>query len=437
MNRCFRTCRALPLLVILTSVLNALPTGFVYSVSYLISPVRSACSPPWSKSTTVYGSSALAVGWTIGGFLAVLMNKRHLRFYFMITAVGQSLVLGIAGTMVMSCHQMTLTGELIYIGTFSMFGIIGSVLFIANTEFLISWMPQWPGFAGGIYGVSISVGSVIIPQIIVWLREWFSSSHINMGTIFFCLGIFKLVLSAPWLPVVSLPNTDKRLDNDQSSSSRKEDLRHFVRNYRLWLLSLTCFAAFFPILAIVAVQEPLLLTLWHNTHAPISTLTLILMGCFLAGRILCLLYSDKIGLKRVWFLALLAQTTFLLGLGFLVLEPMAKSLKELKFAVLCLYFAVVPAFKSTMAGLSHEVFGDQYRLVGTGVMTLSAGIAGIIGPVAIDAIHSHFHSYTKFFFGSAVLSTVGAVVLLAVQLPGTPHETTPSIQDRARESGHR
>ena len=187
----------------------------------------------------------------------------------------------------------------------------------------------------------------------------------------------------------------------------------------------------------MAVQEPLLVTLWHNAHAPISTLALILMGYFLAGRILCLLYSDKIGLKRVWFIALLAQTTFLLGLGLLMLESMGKSLKELKFAVLCLYFAVVPAFKSTMAGLSHDVYGDQYRLVGTAAMMLSVGIAGTIGPVAIDAIHSHFHSYTHFFFGSTVLSTVGAVVLLPVQLPETAYETTSSIQDRAQESGHR
>ena len=176
-----------------------------------------------------------------------------------------------------------------------MYGTIDSVLYIANTEFPILWMPQWPGFASGIYGVSLNVGSAIIPQIIAWLREWFSSSHINMGTIFFCLGLFRLIVSAPWLPVVYLPHTDKILDSDQSSSSRK--VRQFVRNYRLWLVSLACFAAIFPILAIMAVQEPLLLTLWHNAHAPISTLALILMGCFLAGRILCLLYSDKIGLE--------------------------------------------------------------------------------------------------------------------------------------------
>ena len=182
----------------------------------------------------------------------------------------------------------------------------------------------------------------------------------------------------------------------------------------------------------MAVQEPLILTLWHEAHAPISTLALILMGCFLAGRILCLLYSDKIGLKRVWFLALLAQTIFLSCLGLLVLEYMDNSLKILRIAVLCLYFAIFPAFKSTMAGVSHDIFGDQYRLLGSGAMSFVSGLAGIIGPLAIDALHTRFNSYSKFFFGSAVLSAVGVLAVLIVQLPGIRNETS-SIQDRATD----
>ena len=432
-TRCCRVCRALPLLVILACASNGVPTGFVFSTSYFISPVRKACSPPWSKSATVYGSSAMAAGWMTGPFLAFFMHKTHLRLYFLINALCYSLIMGIAGAMVMSCHQAMLTGEMIYIGMFTMYGINNVVLFIANTEFPISWMPQWPGFAGGIHGLSVSVGSVIIPQIIIWLRDWFSSSHINVGTIFFCLGIFKLILSIPWLPIVNLPHTDKRPDSSQSSSSRKELVRQLFRNYRLWFVSFACLAAYLPTTAIMAVQEPLLLTLWHEPNAPISTLAFILMGCFLAGRVLCLVFSDKIGLKLIWFLALLSQAIFLLCLGFLVIEPMGNSLKSLRFAVLCLFLIIISVLKSTMAGLSHDTFGDEYRLVATGVMSFVYGIAGIIGPVAIDAIHTHFNNYATFFFGSAILSVMGALALLAVQLPGTRHVPVSSIQDRASE----
>ena len=432
-NRCCRVCTALPLLLILACVSNGLPSGFVFSTSYFISPVCSACSPPWSKSATVYRSSALAAGWIMGPFLVFFMRRTHLRFYFLIHAICYSLIMGITGAMVMSCHEMTLTGEIIYIGMFTMYGINNLIIYIANTEFPISWMPQQPGFAGGIHGVSLSVGSMIIPQIIIWLREWFSSSHINIGTIFFCLGIFKLILSVPWLPVVSLPHTDKRPDSDQSPSSTKELVRQSCRDYRLWLSSLICFAAYFPIMAIMAVQEPLLLTLWHEPHVPISTLAFILMGCYVGGRGSCLLYSDKIGLKRVWFLAFLGQTILLLCLGFLVIEPMNSSLKTLRVAVLCLFFIVISVFKSTMAGLSHDIFGEGYRLVGTGAMAFAFGVAGIAGPLAIDAIHTHYNNYATFFFGSAVLSVVGALALIALQLPGIPRETVSSIQNEASE----
>jgi MFS family permease len=368
----------------------------------------------------------------LGGFMAVLMDKTRLRFYFMITSVGYSLVMGIAGAMVILCHQMTLSGELVYIGMFGIYGIFSSAFYVANTEFAISWMPQWPGFAGGIHGMSVGVGSVIMPQIIIWLRSWFTSSHINVGTIFFCLGIFKLILSIPWLPfVVSRPCQNNSPDNNQLSGSKSgmELTKQFVKNYRLWPLSFACFAGFLPILGIMAVQEPVLRTLWHEPHAPISTLALILMGCFMASRVLCPLYSDKIGMKQVWCITLLAQAIFLSCLGVLVLEPMDNSLKLLRVAVLCLYFAIFPAFKSTMAGVSHDVFGAQYRLLGSGALSMVSGVAGIIGPLTIDLIHTHFNDYSKFFFGSAALSAVGALAMVAVHLLGSPHEAA----DRASE----
>lgn len=429
-----RVCRRLPLLVIFACVSNAIPTGFVFSVSYFISPVSNACSPPWSKSATVYGSSALSAGWLAGPLLALCMHKSHVRLYFLTNAMCYSLIMGIAGAMVMSCHHMMLTGEMIYIGMFATYGINNFVLFLANTEYPISWMPQWPGFAGGIHGFSLSIGSVVIPQIIIFLRSWFSSFHINVGTIFFCLGIFKLVLSVPWLPVVSLPHTDKKPDVGQSTSSRQDLVKQFAKNYRFWLAMLACFAAYLPIMGIMAVQEPLLLTLWHEPHAPISTLTFIIMGCYVTGRAACLVYSDKIGLKLVWFLALLAQTILLLCLGFLMAKLLEDSLKDLRIVVLSLFYFVVSVFKSTLAGLSHDVFGEEYRIVGTGALSFVYGIAGIIGPVAIDSIHRSFNGYSTFFFGCSVLSLVGAVALLAVQLPRTKLGPVSNVEDKAGDS---
>jgi MFS family permease len=178
-----------------------------------------------------------------------------------------------------------------------------------------------------------------------------------------------------------------------------------------------------PLFGVMAVQEPLIVTLWHEAQTPISTLSLIIMGCYFGGRLLSLFYSDKIGLQHVWVLALLAQTVLLTCLGLLFIEPMSNSQKDFRFAVLCLYFVIFPVFKSTMAGLAHEIFGSQVRLVVIGILTFVFGLAGVIGPVAVDAIHTHFNSYMMFFFGSAVLSLIGALAVLAVcLLPVTSHE---------------
>jgi hypothetical protein len=87
---------------------------------------------------------------------------------------------------------MKVIGEVVYVGMFGIYGLFATVLYVANSELAISWMPRWPGFAGGIHGTSQTIGSLFIPQLVIWLRMWFNNSHINLGTIFFCLGIVKI-----------------------------------------------------------------------------------------------------------------------------------------------------------------------------------------------------------------------------------------------------
>jgi uncharacterized membrane protein YqhA len=334
----------------------------------------------------------------------------------------------------MYCHDLMLAGEMTYIVMFGIYGIFATVFYLANSELAISWMPRWPGFASGLHGTSQTIGSIIIPQMIIFLRKLFSNSHVNVGTIFFCLGIFKLVLSAPWLPVVSLPHTSRPSDQSGSASSLTgiKFTKQIIKKYRFWLVSLVCFSAFVPLYGVLAVQEPLLNELWHHPHhTPISSLSLIIMGCYLVGRLLCLVYSDMIGLQQVWFLALFAQGVLLSCLGFLFLEPMPSSQKNLRFSVLCLYFIVFPVFKSTMAGFVHDIFGSHFRLIAVGILTFVSGVAGVIGPIAVDAIHTHFNSYMMFFFGTAALSMTGALSLLAVCLPVTPIST---VQDSESET---
>ena len=54
----------------------------------------------------------------------------------------------------------------------------------------------------------------------------------------------------------------------------------------------------------------------------------------------------------------------------------------------------------------------------------------MVGPVPTDAIYTHF-CYKMFFFGSAVLSVIDALALLAVLFPGTLHEAASSTKTAA------
>ncbi|XP_062503476.1 uncharacterized protein LOC134180353 [Corticium candelabrum] len=319
--------------------------------------------------------------------------------------------------MVLTCHQTALAGEILYIAVLGLYGISTMFVYFTNFEFGMLSMPNWPGFCGGIHGMSLSIGALLLPQIIILLRETFSDFHINPGTIFFCLAILKIISSAPWLPVVSPDCQHKALINEGTHTVRNQDIRkmHVLRSCTMWLMAIGSFAAYVPPLALLAVQEPLLHALWSENHAPISLLSALLMMSFLIGRVLCLFYSDNMGMKRVWITALLAQIVFLGCLGFIMTQRNDSSMKYVGMAVLSAYYVIFPAFKSTMAGFGHEMFGSQYRLLAVSVMSVMSGVAGLVGPVAIDTIYNHFNSYSWFFFGSAGLSLIGGVAILAVQ----------------------
>ena len=417
-------CRKLPFLVILTCVFNAIGNGYTYSTSYLIIPVSSACSPPWSHTATVYGASAVSAGWMVGSMLGIFAVRKHVRLYYVMSIILYCLGLGLAGVMVLTCHQTALAGELLYIATFCLYGISTMLVYFANFEFAMLSMPNWPGFSGGIHGLSVGVGELLLSQIIILLRETFSDFHVNAGTIFFCLAILKIIFSAPWLPLVAADCEHMAPIDKVPHTVEQRVLRRLFGNYKLWLLSIGVFAGIIAPVAVIAVQEPLLRALWSENNAPINVLSAVVMSSFLFGRLLCVLFSDKIGMKRVWIIALLAQAAFLCSLGFIMQQHNDRSMKYVGIAVFALYFMIFPAFKSTMAGLSHEVFGMQYRIAALGVLSLVWGAAGLVGPVAIDTMYNSFNSYRWFFFGSAGLSVIGGVAILAA-----PTENVSRVQD--------
>ena len=418
-SRCKRAldfCRELPLLVIFTCACNAIGNGFTYAVSYLIIPVSTACSPSWSRSATVYGASAVSVGFIVGSIMGSFVVRKHVRLYYVMSIIAYSLALGFGGLMVLSCHQTSLAGEMLYIATFGLYGIASMLVFFANFEFAMFSMPNWPGFCGGIHGMSSTLSALLFPQLIILLRESFSSSHINAGTIFFCLAILKIISSAPWMPLVPADYEHKPpIINDDIQAVENHAKEKVFGNRKIWLILIGTFAAFTPPYAFLAVQEPLLRALWNDNETPIQLLTALLMTSFLIGRAFCLVCSDKVGMKRVWTAALLSQMVFLFCLGLVMRQRQDALMKYIGMTALSLCYVTFGAFRSTMAGLGHEIFGTQYRLLALGAIAVMTGVAGLVGPMAIDTIYKHFNSYIWFLFGTAGLSLIGGVAMLPVQ----------------------
>ena len=88
----------------------------------------------------------------------------------------------------------------------------------------------------------------------------------------------------------------RRPDSDQSPNSRNELAWQIVRNCRFRLALLTFFLPFCLYWLSLLFKSYFL----SYCGTGIITLSLIVMGCSVAGRLLCLLYTDKVGLKQVW-----------------------------------------------------------------------------------------------------------------------------------------
>ena len=190
--------------------------------SYLIHPIQTACSPPWSSSATVYGSPALAVGWIASGFFASCLTGFVGTRWIVTAIIMLAAAQGIAGVSIIFCKEVNLIGEILYISMFPLMAFGISTIFMIIVELAIRRLPDKPGFAGAVFFVSSGFGSLASSQIVIDLRTLFANDHINKETIFLSLNLFTVILLSPWLPVISTSFVPR--DKTQTSITKETNV---------------------------------------------------------------------------------------------------------------------------------------------------------------------------------------------------------------------
>jgi MFS family permease len=393
--------------------LVGLVAGVVYSLGYLIIPVQKACSPPWSPSSTTYGLSAVGVGWILTGAIGMCLELTKLIFWLVLAIVIMGISQLIAGTTVLFCHQMDVAGEVIYVVTFAFMCVGLSLCYMSTTEITFHLFPEKTGFAGSVFSVSVGIGNIVISQVILLLRQMDDHEHLNNSMIFFCLGIITIVFASPWIRVLS---SNSEVQKYQSKEHERIRFSEFMASCRTVLFAILSFSAFFPILAVVMNQEPLMVGLWNTNDPPLSSLSAVLTSSYMGGRVFGLLFSDKVGQKRLWLLLLLLQTLTLLGLAVLVNEGIQNMWSRcLAIGMLAVATAAGAVFKVTSGGLCHELYDDTQQMSAFSLLLIFNGISCVAGSLAIEKSYLAFGSYKQFLYGSAGISFIAFFALLLMK----------------------
>jgi MFS family permease len=405
----------LVLFVVATGAFGFVRGGITWTASYLINPVQEQCSPPWSSSATTYGISAMAVGWVVSGAVGFFLTDSVILLLsvtgVVVTAVGS----GLAGVTVLVCHDLQVTSQIFYVGSFAFVAFGTSVCYLVVVERALQWLPDRPGIAGGISSVISGFGTLATSQMIIGLRGLFSDHGINEGTVFFCLGLVSVVITAPWLPLMALrPRAHKHpIPANPISDLKFHYVYRFLKSVRSLGFSVVCFCAFLPSVAVMMYQEPLIVFLWRSSHPPISTLSAILMTSYLVGRALCFLLSDKIGLKAIYLLGLLFQSLLLLILAVMISFDTWN--ERAAIGILSVYTVVNPVFRVAAGGLCDNLFGSRLRRFAMGVLIAMSGLGGVVGPLIMDKCFRYFGNYKQFLYGAAGLSFIGFFLLMLIR----------------------
>ena len=386
-----------------------LVSGVTYSSSYLIKPVQRAC-PPWHRSATTYGLSAAGLGWALSAALSMRLKMSQLTLWAVLGIVIMGVTEGIAGMMVLLCHKMHKVGEAIYIATFVLLSIGSVICYLTTTELALQLLPERPGLGGGIFSVCAGVGNVGFSQAMIVLRGAAEDHHLNQSILFFCLGISIIVLSSPWIKVLPCHIEVQKLNTI--------GLWAFMKSGRSVLFAVMCFCAYLPILAIVMHQEPLMIALWNTDQPPVKSLSAVLTSLYIIGRVFGCTASDRIGLKRLWFMSFLAQSLLLLGLAVLItVDVQHMWSRYVAIAILGSSTLTGAVFKVSAGGLCDKLYSRTQRVSALGLLVICSGLACIAGPVTIEKSYENFGSYKEFLYGSAGLSLIGLIITLLLVRP--------------------
>jgi ACS family hexuronate transporter-like MFS transporter len=308
----------------------------------------------------------------------------------------------------------------------------------AGMKATAEWFPaKERGFAGGIFNIGASVGSMLAPPLVVWVILRY-----NWQAAFVVTGAAGLVWAAFWLLLYQSPERHRALSDEERGyivSGQEQHLRgdgsrpsvlQILRKQNFWGIALPRFLAD-PTWGTLTFWVPLYLTTVRHFNLKEIALTAWLpflaadLGCLFGGTVVVALQRRGVGLidsRRGAFTLGAFLMTGMAFIGFVESPYVA-------VALLCLGGFAHQTLSVTVITMSSDLFRS------TEVATV-AGMAGTCGNAGLLLFNALIGAlvikigYTPFFVALGGLDLVGAALLWALVREHHPEIDTPELRLR-------
>jgi ACS family hexuronate transporter-like MFS transporter len=355
-------------------------------------------------------------------FCGYLMDAVGLKLAFAIFAVAWSLICMAHGL----AHQWQVLA-----GLRGLLGLAEGSANPAGMKATAEWFPaKERGFAGGLFNIGASVGSMLAPPLV-----GFAIYYFNWQMAFVLIGTIGLVWVCLWLCFYHSPDKHPKLSSEElhyivsgqekhlQGDGTRPSIQSILQRRNFWGIALPRFLAD-PTWGTLTFWLPLYLSQVRHFNLKEIALTAWLpflaadLGCMFGGVVVAFLQKRGVTLinaRRGAFTVGACLMTAMAAVGF-VKSPYAA------LALLCVGGFAHQTLSVTVITMSSDLFkrnevATVAGMAGTcgnaGVFVFNAMIGGLVAALG----------YTPFFIGLAVLDLVGAAVLWTVVRE--PNPTTP------------
>jgi MFS transporter, OFA family, oxalate/formate antiporter len=390
-------------LIMLSAIGIHISIGSVYAFSVITDPVKSIFMV---ESSTVKWAFQLTI--IMMGISAAFLGN-------WVSAIGPKKSTFIAG----ACYGIGILGSGLAVQIESLwlfflsYGLIAGIGlgigYITPVSVLVKWFPDRRGLAVGVVIMAFGLASMIFGPLMQYLFQ-----SIGVSTTFYVLGIIYtlLILSAAFYienPPENYQVNGYSLDTDKSQNKNEinynaKQVLFSKRFYYIWVMmfiNITC--------GIALIAEASQISQQQLGYTPMQAAGVVgLIGAFNGlGRLFWSAFSDFFGrpvtfiiffileILAFYFLADIGQEFLFLGVLMLIITIYGGA------------FATLPAFLTDM-------FGTKYLGTILGMVLISKGFAGLVGPAVYDYVKMTTGSLDitlKVFAGLFLLALIISIFL--------------------------